>query len=474
MRPQVRASAHAGVQATATALQCHHMMVPPLADTSKDKCIYCGAKLRVDEPYEHIIPESIGGRSKSRHIVCETCNQALGSEIDSCLCDWDPVLWCRSVFLIPGKSGKVPHFYVTGPDGRKLCVGPGLRPAFTPQPPSMEETSKSFRIVAPARTEAEARKRVKEVLRRKRERSGGVYSDLEAQWEIRKVTYAPVSQLHSEVVYDPAALGRAIAKTCLNFAALSLPNKLVLAPCFDPIRKYVAEGSRLTPLRPVQLEYRPVLRLPRCNDSLAHRVALYCSNRTRSSVCILELFGKLRWVVVLSWNYEGPELGEILTEHPTRKGAAYSIHPVPIEHILVESVLRQTPGDLGKQEARFKKSLSDLSVTTGAIATHEDISGFLAQKGGSRGEISVARVGRLLTEYAEQTNALSVRMVADRLAPTFARETLASRALWGTSEDPHRRPEVRGLTAMIRRQAYTYTLACMLRVILATRVAEGK
>jgi len=50
------------------------------------KCIFCDNSLaKENEPEEHIIPENIGGKLKSRTIVCSKCNNKFGREIDQIL-----------------------------------------------------------------------------------------------------------------------------------------------------------------------------------------------------------------------------------------------------------------------------------------------------------------------------------------------------------------------------------------------------
>lgn len=435
-------------------------------------CTYCGAPLSSQTPHEHIIPEAVGGRKRSRRIACETCNRKLGEKLDVHLANWGPVVWCRNLFEIRGKKGHVPSFDVVGPDGRQLRIEPGLRPGFTPRPPTIEETPSSFRIVASARSAQEAEKSVHKILEKKMARLQGVYSDLEASWEIRQETYAPASELHSEVVYDPDLLSRIAAKICLNFAAWTLPNCVIRSSSFDPIRRFIMDGVRITGLRPAQLEYRRLLRLPRCADSLAHRVALSCNSETRSAVGWLELFGKLSWAVVLSWNYEGPDTSTILTEVPARRWEEPTITEASIGPIPVEAVLRQSPEELQSQEERFRNSLEGLSVATSAIAAHEDIKRFVdTVKDGSDMELKHEDIGDIVSAFAEQANVLVTRFIAQRMARTFAKE-LVQRTTFLLPDGEAHSAAVRKLAASVQRAAHAYTLAFMLRVVLTSRLAN--
>jgi hypothetical protein len=53
------------------------------------RCWYCvEARLRADDPHEHIIPEAMGDKLTTRH-VCRACNQRAGSQIDNpVMQDW--------------------------------------------------------------------------------------------------------------------------------------------------------------------------------------------------------------------------------------------------------------------------------------------------------------------------------------------------------------------------------------------------
>ena len=49
-----------------------------------DKCLFCPAVLeQTDNPKEHIIPNTIGGRLKSRVLICSTCNSTFGQKCEN-------------------------------------------------------------------------------------------------------------------------------------------------------------------------------------------------------------------------------------------------------------------------------------------------------------------------------------------------------------------------------------------------------
>jgi hypothetical protein len=53
-----------------------------MAEERAGRCWYCGeAKLRTDDPPEHVIPDALGGTLKTDR-VCRECNQRAGREID--------------------------------------------------------------------------------------------------------------------------------------------------------------------------------------------------------------------------------------------------------------------------------------------------------------------------------------------------------------------------------------------------------
>lgn len=55
-------------------------------------CYTCHALLnRNNQSWEHIIPSALGGSTKSRRILCKTCNEKAGSTIDQAL-----VAYCRN------------------------------------------------------------------------------------------------------------------------------------------------------------------------------------------------------------------------------------------------------------------------------------------------------------------------------------------------------------------------------------------
>jgi hypothetical protein len=53
--------------------------------TAAIQCIFCDSGLTPDTKPEHILPDALGGRKKTREAICSRCNNIFGGTIDNIL-----------------------------------------------------------------------------------------------------------------------------------------------------------------------------------------------------------------------------------------------------------------------------------------------------------------------------------------------------------------------------------------------------
>lgn len=133
------------------------------------QCLVCEQPLSAEnESDEHVIPNALGGRLRTRLATCQICNSKMGNSIDACLTSSLAPL--AAVFDVPRDRGEHPALKVEDTDSRlEYFIKPGGHPELAPNyrytgRDGNAETS-SFYIA----TEAGARRFVKKTIgKRKR------------------------------------------------------------------------------------------------------------------------------------------------------------------------------------------------------------------------------------------------------------------------------------------------------------------
>jgi len=301
-------------------------------DKQEVDCIYCGPGKLASK--EHVIPQAIGGSFYSSSIICEECNSYFGSQVDPHITNWHLSLIARDWFDLEGYSGKVPGYEVEAPDGSIITVGRkgALRPKWRDIVKKAEGNEFYFSAATPTADEAHAA--IADIIARQTAIHGRapnvavskVTCNTRREWEA----------FGADVEYDYAKQGRAIAKMALHYLATQLDRRFLLTRDFGPIMQFVRHGRHAKhprlcqPAIPSKMED-----IATCN---LHSLALSCSRSLRSAVCDVTLFGMLRYSVVLSYNYEGPDLFRRLNEYPLEKrweeGPDPQLTPVPARLIL--------------------------------------------------------------------------------------------------------------------------------------------
>jgi len=316
-------------------------------------CIYCGpGKLGSKE---HVVPQAIGGSYSSIGIICEKCNSYFGREVDPHITNWHLGLIARDWLDLEGYSGTVPGYEVKTEDGKLLTVGRKgtLRPKW--RDVVKREDSKSFYFSAGTPTEEEAHQAIANTIARQTELAGSppnvtvnrVTATIRRDWK----------PYEADVVYDYRKQGRAIAKMALHYLATQLERRFLLTRDFEPIMRFVRHGEH--DLHPRFCQPAIPLEMDEVTDCVQHSLILRCSRELRSAVCDVALFGVLRYSVVLSYSYEGPNLFRRLVENPLEKrwdeGPVDDVGPIP-----ASLILNIDEGEQRERYARLEESVHGL------------------------------------------------------------------------------------------------------------------
>lgn len=289
------------------------------------QCLYCKKEIKKgNASIEDIIPDSLtkGKRLRSSEIDCTTCNGELGREVDVAVTDWLPCKLARCVLRLAGKKGALPKVDFASPDGARITLDSELNPVVKKSSTriSEDESSASYKVIAESYEEGqrEADKIIGTKTKRveKTQELGSVRSEVKTT----RRKYDPYLVNMGEA-YDARLLSRAVAKIAFEYLATKLPRDVMLAGQFDEMRHFIRYGK-------ISQSAMPCLasdtRLPMSTqDPFFHRVTCFCSSESGHAWGLVELFGHLRWFVLLSTSYHGPDIGcTILLHSPLDKGGS--------------------------------------------------------------------------------------------------------------------------------------------------------
>jgi len=296
-------------------------------------CIYCG--LGRPSSKEHVVPYAIGGRYDHSGIICQDCNSYFGARVDPHITDWHLSLLARNWFDLEGQSGSVPSYEVVANDGTVLTAGRKgiLRPKWRDVESKQDGKNFCFRGGTP--TVEEAQRALANVIAKQTRLAGRPPTVTESSVEVRvRREWKPFEAV---VEYDYGKQGRAIAKMAFHYLATHLDRRFLCTRDFEPVARFVRHGEHGHYPRLCQPAIPPELE-PTAEPCIQHSLTLRCSREVRSAVSDVVLFGVLRFSVVLSYSYEGPNLFRRLVLYPLEnrfeEGPAPDLTPIPAKLIL--------------------------------------------------------------------------------------------------------------------------------------------
>jgi hypothetical protein len=308
-------------------------------------CIYCGPGKLMSR--EDVIPYALGGRYSSSEIICKDCNSYFGAEVDHHVTDWHLSLVARDWFDLEGRSGSVPRYAVEAEDGTVLTVGRkgDIKPKW--RDVKTVRLGRGFSFTGGAPTIEEAQAAIAEIIAKETSRAGRPPTISESRVVVH--TRREWKPFEADVEYDYRKQGRAIAKMAFHYLATQLDRRFLRVRDFEPISRFVRYGEHgcyprlCQPAIPQELESM-------AKSCIQHTLTLRCSHELRSAVSDVALFGVLRFSVVLSYSYEGPDLFRRLVMYPLEarweETAAPDLSPIPARLILHI--------DDGERQARYR------------------------------------------------------------------------------------------------------------------------
>ena len=293
------------------------------SDHSSRTCALCTDSLTdKNVTREHIIPNSIGGRSKTKGFICNSCNSKFGEK-------WEAVLasqfnWFALATGINRERGDPPNLHVTTVSGEKLLLR--SNGSMVPASPVYKEHDDDgkIKINIQARTIEEAKKIVKGVAKK--------YPSIDQENTLDKLVIEQrylSSPLAINLQFGGPFAGRSMVKTALAFASECGVRHEICEKAIN----YLRDEEELPPFG---FCYLVDLIPNRPTDTIFHCVAIKGDPTLGKLLAYVEYFNIARIVVELSDKYSGIEFMH-----------SYAIDPVCGKEIDINIDFSITEDDLG-------------------------------------------------------------------------------------------------------------------------------
>ncbi len=283
-------------------------------------CIYCKTEEfeqgRGSE--EHAVLSSLGGRKASKSICCQKCNTALGNEIDKPLAEGLRII---STFLgiVTGRgkdAATIKSYGIHNDKKFDLLPGGRIQQSKVKIDRKIDKESGIANISVSARNLDEAKK----LLEQQMKSFGKSVKDFQFSEITERIEYP--ESISGTLDLGLVSQHRSIAKSALTYLATMISPKRLRSGCFSSIIEYIlhdTEELKLTTITKVNFPS-----LPHIYDA-QHRIIISASADRKIAIGLVELFGGLKFRVILTDCWDGPDL---------QKG--YAVNPLngeQVEHV---------------------------------------------------------------------------------------------------------------------------------------------
>ena len=198
-------------------------------------CIFCHERITSsNDSLEHIIPNCIGGKLKSKGLVCKKCNSELGQTLDKEFCD--SLHFMALISGIEKERGEHKPIKGIGENGREYILDKNLQPKLARPYVERLDNAEGYFITAPDKKTAQ--KIIKGIYEKYMGRKP-TKEKIEEILKISKFVSKESPTLRIELKLNLQALFRGVTKIAYEFTYLKLKN-LKLTD-LEPVRNYILD-----------------------------------------------------------------------------------------------------------------------------------------------------------------------------------------------------------------------------------------
>lgn len=250
------------------------------------KCYVCEEEIsRENETEEHILLNAIGGRLKSKQLICKGCNSDFGSEIDDSLArQLNPIANLLDIKRDRGNPQNVKGTY----NNKDILIEPGGKLKLAR--PYVEKNENMFHI------EASSERQAKEVLKGLKRKHPEINIDEQIKNADRNKSYLPSVKINMDFGGEEAS--RALCKMAVNFFIYH-GGKPEEVKHLLPYIKGSAEEAE------VYFYYPKSEVFYKGEKEVLHTLILAGDPQRKYLYVYVELFNEFKMVVFINREYEG-------------------------------------------------------------------------------------------------------------------------------------------------------------------------
>ncbi|MEZ4722441.1 MAG: HNH endonuclease [Flavobacteriales bacterium] len=316
------------------------------------RCYKCGNPLEEENSAdEHVLLNAIGGKLKSKDLLCEGCNSTIGGEADAELAK--QLAFFSTYFPIKRDRGKTPTLKgFKSESGKDYNMQPGGRPEFGRPEIEEKKVGDEVEISASAKNEKE----LTTILGSLKKRFPDIDLD---KW---KEKYEWKEDYIDETLHFESHIGgdlafKSILKTAINFYVLKKGSFIELKSAIDSL---ITE-ERMDMVN----QFYPTKKIYKKEPKeVVHLIHLVGRKHERVLYCFIEFFSTYSFVVKLSDDYDGKNFKEtycynILTCKELKKDVKLNFSANELKEALTTPAL---PSDIIKKANRAMKIGQDIQT----------------------------------------------------------------------------------------------------------------
>jgi len=259
-------------------------------------CYVCDIEINNEnETNEHIIPNAIGGRLKSKELICKECNSKFGNEIDAALASQLKVL--SNIFMIKRHRGTPLPIILKDSNEKEYVLQPNGQMEFPK--PNVEKTSQGDKVIfsITARDEKELKNILKGIAAK--------YPHFDTDEANR---LAERSEHHFDDFFSVGfkvggdEVFRAVCKCAVNFYLYKNGDSSQIKHLLPFIKG--TNNKRI-----VWLHYKDNLYELSDNECF-HVIHLVGNMEDRVLYCYIDFFNTCKYLILLNDNYQGENIKE--------------------------------------------------------------------------------------------------------------------------------------------------------------------
>jgi hypothetical protein len=299
-----------------------------------ENCYLCNIKLSKETwSKEHILLNSIGGRLKSKNLLCSTCNSKFGQEADSELSS--QLLFLSSFLNIKRENGENPIIKgAKTKDGKEYDILNGGAPSLAkPTFESFVDNDKIQYSIS-ARNEKELINMLKGLSRKHPE-----FDLEEAKKEFKWHEEYLNEPLNHEMQIGGELAFKSITKTAVNYYIYVQSDINEVSHLF----KYLRGEEELKICKhfyPIKSIYR------KDSNEIVHLIHLFGSKQKRLLYCFVEFFSSYSFIILLSDNYCGKNVNSTYCYDILKNQEVIKNVNLKLKREEIESIYKLTKNDI--------------------------------------------------------------------------------------------------------------------------------